>query len=76
MYILTFPLKQITSVHCSFIRDKCPEDMSEVPDFLPLAQFQLRPEKQIVSVFVDIAREDGYVYAEDLATVVWLICYK
>jgi len=50
--------------------------MSEVPDFLPLAQFQLRPEKQIVSVFVDIAREDGYVYAEDLSEVVRWICCK
>ncbi|XP_065916677.1 bifunctional peptidase and arginyl-hydroxylase JMJD5-like [Dysidea avara] len=59
-----------------FIRDKCPEDMSEVPDFLPLAQFQLRPEKQIVSVFVDIAREDGYVYAEDLATVLSMYNYS
>ena len=50
--------------------------MSEVPDFLPLAQFQLQPEKQIVSVFVEIVREDGYVYAEDLAKVVWWICVE
>ena len=49
--------------------------MSEVPDFLPMAQFQLRPEKQIVSVFVEAAHKDGYVYAEDLAEVVWWICH-
>jgi len=57
----------------SFKRNKCPNDMSEVPHFLPLAQLQLRPEKQIVSVFVDIARDDGYVYAEDLPKVVRMI---
>ena len=49
--------------------------MTEVPDFLPMAQFQLRPKKQIVSVFVETARGDGYVYAEDLAEVVWWICH-
>jgi len=44
--------------------------MSEVPDFLPLSQFKLQPDKQIVSMFVETAREDGYVYAEDLAEMV------
>jgi len=44
--------------------------MSEVPDILPLSQFQLQPDKQIVSMFVEIVREDGYVYAEDLAETV------
>ena len=50
--------------------------MTEVPDFLPMAQFQLRPEKQIVSLFVEAARGDGYVYVEDLAEVVWWICHR
>ena len=59
-----------TCIRYRFIRDKCPEDMSEVPDFLPLSQFKLQPDKQIVSMFVETAREDGYVYAEDLAEMV------
>jgi len=62
------------SVPLSFDRNKCPDDMSEVPRFLPLGQFQLRPEKQIVSVFTDLARDDGYVYAEDLTKVVRWNC--
>ncbi|XP_065916678.1 bifunctional peptidase and arginyl-hydroxylase JMJD5-like [Dysidea avara] len=49
-----------------FQRKKCPEDLSEVPPFMPLAQFKLRPEKQILAMFTDIARDDGYAYAEDL----------
>jgi len=38
-----------------------------VPDFMPLSEFNLRPEKEILSAFVDLARNDGYVYAEDVA---------
>ena len=60
----------IYTVHYRFIGDKCPEDMSEVPDFLPLSQFRLQPEKQIVSTFIETAHEDGYVHAEDLANMV------
>ena len=41
--------------------------MDDVPDFMPLSEFNLRPDKQIVSVFLALARDDGYVYAEDLA---------
>jgi len=58
------------------MRDKCPENMSEVPDFLPLSKFQLQPDKQFISMFVEFAREDGYVYAEDLAEMVWWIGKK
>jgi len=54
----------------SFNRNKCPNDMSEVPEFLPLDQLQLRPEKRIALVLVSLARDDGYVYAEDLSKVV------
>ena len=41
--------------------------MDDVPDFMPLSEFNLRPDKQIVSVFIALARDDGYVYADDLA---------
>ena len=41
--------------------------MDDVPDFMPLSEFNLRPDRQIVSVFLALARDDGYVYAEDLA---------
>ena len=34
---------------------------------MPLSEFNLRPDRQIVSVFLALARDDGYVYAEDLA---------
>lgn len=55
-------------MHHRFQRDTCPKDMDDVPNFMPLSEFNLHPGKQIVSVFVDLARDDGYVYAEDLAT--------
>ena len=51
----------------SFRKDKCPENMDDVPDFMSLSEFNLHPEKQIVSVFLNLARDDGYIYAEDLA---------
>ena len=57
-------------MHHRFQRKKCPEDLSEVPPFMPLAQFKLRPEKQILAMFTDIARDDGYAYAEDLLATV------
>lgn len=34
---------------------------------MPLSEFMLRPYKQIASVFLSLARNDGYIYAEDLA---------
>ena len=40
--------------------------MDDVPDFMPLSEFNLRPDKQIVPTFLSLMREDGYVYAEDL----------
>ena len=54
----------------SFERDKCPKDLNEVPDFMLLSQFQLRPEKQIESMFTQIVRDDGFVYADDLLEMV------
>ena len=57
-------------VHHSFERDKCPKDLNEVPDFMSLSQFQLRPEKQIESMFTQIVRDDGFVYADDLLEMV------
>ena len=56
----------IIVTHCSFDREKCPHDLDEVPDFLSLSQFQLRPEKQIESMFTAIVRDDGFVYADDV----------
>lgn len=44
--------------------------MNEVPDFMSLSQFQLRPEKQIESMFTAIVRDDGFVYADDLLEMV------
>ena len=41
--------------------------MDDVPDFMPLSEFNLHPDKQIALVFLALARDDGYVYAEDLA---------
>ena len=40
--------------------------MDDVPDFMPLSEFNLRPDKQIVPTFLSLMREDGYIYAEDL----------
>ena len=54
-------------IHCRFRRDKCPQKMDEVPDFMSLSEFNLRPDKQIVSVFLSLTRDDGYIYAEDVA---------
>ena len=41
-----------------------------MPDFMSLSQFQLRPEKQIESMFTQIVRDDGFVYADDLLEMV------
>ena len=56
--------------HCSFEKEKCPQDLNEVPTFMPLSQFQLRPEKQIESMFTAIVCDDGFVYADDLLQMV------